>query len=270
MISPMHANFIENGDATTADALALIAEARAPRARAVRRRARARSAVARLDRRHVVVRACGAAKPSTWPEGGSSNSRPRARAASAGSFVPAPRLGRSPRSCPACPSGRSLLDRAADPARRPGLYAARTTSGCSPSTGSRSRARCPRSPRTCGRRLRLRSGRACCVDLDDLAVGGPRWSHGRARLARPAVPAHARTHWVVPEVPVAVLRQGSSSWLAAAAACSQSSSGARVLPAPRLARARRRRERPASVAARPQRRAVAAQVAPRRPAAPAR
>ena len=82
MISPMHANFIENaGGATTADALALMTEAR--------RRAREQFGVeleheVQLlgpDRGHV-GRAATVAKPATWPEGedlGTVRVRERAR-----------------------------------------------------------------------------------------------------------------------------------------------------------------------------------------------
>ena len=84
LISPKHANFIENaGGATTADALALMAEAR--------RRAREQFGV---ELEHEVQllgeisvdvgRAATAAKPATWPEGedhGTARARERARQA---------------------------------------------------------------------------------------------------------------------------------------------------------------------------------------------
>ena len=102
MISPMHANFIENaGGATTADALALMAEAR--------RRAREQFGV---ELEHEVQllgaivghvgRAATAAKPATWPEGedlGTARARGRARQALSLPFRAARRAIAS--SCPA-------------------------------------------------------------------------------------------------------------------------------------------------------------------------
>ena len=79
VISPKHANFIENaGDATTADCLALMAEARRRAREAVRRRARARGRAARRsrDRRLQPVSqgfAPSAANTTAWPPGDESN-----------------------------------------------------------------------------------------------------------------------------------------------------------------------------------------------------
>ena len=117
MISPMHANFIENGDATTADALALIAEAR--------RRAREQfgvelehGAVARLDRRRKEAPAARR-NPRRGRRERISNRRARVRARQALQLRSraAPRA--IARSCPACSLRPLAADRAADPARRP-------------------------------------------------------------------------------------------------------------------------------------------------------
>ena len=71
-ISPKHANFIENaGGARTADALALMAEARRRALARVRRRARARGRVPRRDR----------AAPDVGAPAGAANLRPNGRQA---------------------------------------------------------------------------------------------------------------------------------------------------------------------------------------------
>ncbi len=130
VISPKHANFIENaGGATTADALALMAEAR--------RRAREQFGV---ELEHEVEllgeiepavagdvgSAAAAAKPASWPEGanhGLARARVRARQPPPSSSS-ARRVRRSPRADPACSLRPVSPHRTADPADRGRLYAA--------------------------------------------------------------------------------------------------------------------------------------------------
>ena len=114
-ISPVHANFIENtGDATAADALALMAEARRRALERVRRRARARgrarrrtSSCRRASGSAGVGSAAARAKSAAWPEsddGGRLRGRTRRR-----SRGRAPRFARIARLAPERPVARDRI-----------------------------------------------------------------------------------------------------------------------------------------------------------------
>ena len=218
VISPRHANFIENaGGATTADALALMAEARRRAARAVRGRARARGAAARRrspSRRNPLR--SGEPGSVAGGRGSRNRSRPRARAAAAAVQLPRTRGGERLELSRIAPSGRSLLVAFLLLVVVVGLYAvARGTSAFAVRTLAVEGAP-PEVAAQVRKALAPEVGDSLLsLDLGELADRVERVPTVAAASFDRGYP-HTLTISVVPEVPVAVLRQGASSWLVAA------------------------------------------------------
>ena len=225
----------ECGDATTADALGADRRGAPPRAEQFGVELEHEVQLLHLDRRHVGS-ACGAAKPSTWPE--RRISEPLAPACARGkrcSFVPAPRLGRSPRAVPPRSLRPLAADRAADPARRPRPLRRRAHDLRVRRRPDRGRRRAPPEVAADVRKTLApaRLGESLLrVDLDDLA--GRAEGVPRSRAFRSTGSSRTRSH-----SPSSRRSRSRSSARARrpgsprrAAACSQSSSGARVPACP--------------------------------------
>ena len=223
LISPRHANFIENaGGATTRRRARADGRGAPPRARAVRRRARARGRVPRRARAaRLRIRRKRPRRGETClvagGRGSRTGSRPRARAASAvvRHQPRPPRARRALELARIAPSGRSILAGLLILLTARGLYAvARETSAFAVRQVAVG-ALPPMSRRRCAKALAPALGESLLgLDLAELA-------------RRPSLPmvaaasstAPSRTPCASPwcrRVPVAVLRQGASSWLAAA------------------------------------------------------